>query len=456
MIRTRRSWRRLGALAALLGLGWLAFGRLQAWNNVGQLRLAQQEIARGQLEPAYRRLAALSARPGALNGAADYWLGVCEALCNRPDAALRAFARLPQNYPFDSVGAYLAAKAHMTRGELHEAERRLEQALSRGGSDLERARDLLGEIYEIEVRFDDARALLRGYLKDVKDPIPILKKLSNLELDRLPYQGLQAALEKASQLAPEDDRVWLGKARLAIEAGRWNEAREWLNRCTAAGPDRPVWKAWIALAQGCGQPEEALDALRQLGPEQLEVEERLALWAWIIRLRADPQAEIRALEQALKVEPAATPLMERLAELSLQGGQSERVTGLRRRKADLERALKAYRDLLWRDEPLRSMADRHELARRAEAAGRTVETRRLCISGLSPPIRPTRGRKRTWRVWIVTAPTVSSRSRHLEEKWPSRPCDFKRAGRSLGTGEAVHNRSLLYRRCRGCRASFCL
>ena len=237
MIRIRWSWRRLGIMTVLLGLGWIGFDRLKAWNNVGQLRLAQREIARGQFEPAYRRLAVLSAQPGALEGAADYWLGVCEALNNRPDAALRAFARLPQDYAFDSLGAYLAAKAHMTRGELHAAERRLEQALPRGGSDLGRIRDLLNHIYQIEVRFDDAKALVRASLADAKDPIPILKELSNFELDRLPYEGLRATLEKAGRLAPEDDRVWLGKARLAIEAGRWNEAREWLS---AVGPRAPM------------------------------------------------------------------------------------------------------------------------------------------------------------------------------------------------------------------------
>ena len=97
-----------------------------------------------------------------------------------------------------------------------------------------RIRDLLSQIYQIEVRFDDVKALLRASLADAKDPIRVLKDLSNLELDRLPYDGLQAALEKAGQLAPEDDRVWLGKGRLAIEAGRWEEAREWLRRCRSA------------------------------------------------------------------------------------------------------------------------------------------------------------------------------------------------------------------------------
>ena len=71
--------------------------------------------------------------PGALGGVASYWLGVCEALGGRPDAALCAFARVPEGYAFDPLGAYLEAKANMSRGRLHDAERRLEQTLARGG-----------------------------------------------------------------------------------------------------------------------------------------------------------------------------------------------------------------------------------------------------------------------------------------------------------------------------------
>ncbi len=197
----------------------------------------------------------MAARPGALGGAADYWLGVCEALGNRPDAALLAFARLPEDYPFDAVGAYHEAKANLTHGRLHAAERRLEQTLARGGPGLDQVRDLLSEIYQIEVRFDDDKDLHRAGLADANDPIRILKYLNNLDWDRLPYDGVRGALEKAGELAPEDDRVWLGKGRLAIEAGRWEEARGWLERCRAAGlADAPVWRAWIKLRAAAADP----------------------------------------------------------------------------------------------------------------------------------------------------------------------------------------------------------
>ncbi len=376
-MRIRRlSWR-IGIAVVLLALSWTLFARLESWSKLGELRLAQQEITRGQLGAAHRRLTALSARPGALGGAADYWLAVCEALSNRPDAALRAFARLPTEYPFEPVGAYHEAKANLTQGKLGPAERRLERALARGGPGLDQVRDLLGHIYQIEVRFDDVKVLLRASLADANDPIRVLKDLSNFELDRLPYNGLQAALEKAGQLAPEDDRVWLGKGRLAIEAGRWDEAREWLRRCGCGRADAPVLMAWIELARGSGRPDEALDAARRLGPGQLDFGQRFALLAWLHEQGGDTRAESSTLEQWLRFDPLATRALERLAELYQRAGQSDRVAELRRRKAEVERALEAYRVLLWRDEPIRGAAERYELARRAEAAGRRPEARVL-------------------------------------------------------------------------------
>ena len=138
-----------------------------------------------------------------------------------------------------------------------------------------------------------------------------------------------------------------------------------------------MWRAWIELARGSGRPDEALDAARQLGPGQLDVGERLALRAWLHEQRGDTRAESSTLEQWLRLEPAATRALERLAELAQRAGQSDRVADLRRRKAEVERALEAYRLLLWREEPLRGAAERYELARLAEAAGRRPEARAL-------------------------------------------------------------------------------
>ena len=90
-MRIGRRWRQLVIGAGLLAL----FAQLDRWRARGELRPAVQELARGQLEAARGRLTRLATRPGALDGAAEYWLGVCESLGGCPDVALRVFARLP-------------------------------------------------------------------------------------------------------------------------------------------------------------------------------------------------------------------------------------------------------------------------------------------------------------------------------------------------------------------------
>ena len=44
--------------------------------------------------------------------------------------------------------------------------------------------------------------------------------------------------------------------------------------------------------RGAGRPEEALEAARNLGPEQLDAAERLGLWAWCEEQRGVESIEI--------------------------------------------------------------------------------------------------------------------------------------------------------------------
>src|SRR3954453_17819626 len=98
LMQRLRRWRGVAIGPGLLALAWAGLVRLETWRARGELLLAQQDIANRRLDVAHRRLTGLAARPGALDGAADYWLGICEALGGRSDAALRAFARVPEGY----------------------------------------------------------------------------------------------------------------------------------------------------------------------------------------------------------------------------------------------------------------------------------------------------------------------------------------------------------------------
>ena len=351
---------------------------------------------------------------------------------------MRAFARVPEDFVYDDRGAYLEARANMAHGRLRAAERRLEKSMARGGRVWEKVRSVLSDVYQLEVRFDDEKAMFIASLANATDPTNLLKQISNSDLERLPYDGLKAALEYAGRLAPEEDRVWLGKARLAIEAGRWDEAAEWLRRCRDVHADWPVWKAWLEWARGSGRPDEALKAGAALGPEHFDAGERLALRAWLFEQRGDVRAESAALEQWLRIVPTATRAMERLTELAQQAGQPDRVAELRRRKAEVERAFNGYRLLLWRDEPLAGAAERSELARLAETAGHRPEARALYTWALAadPKYLPAQeGLTRLDQANALRQVAVSAD----KEPWPepSAPAHREHAGRT-----AVPPRSL--------------
>src|SRR5262245_51717165 len=235
-----KRWFRLGVVVVAVALTWAGWRALDSLHIRGELLLARREMSEGRFNPARLRLAALTAgRPGALGGQVDYWLGVCESQMGQAEAALAAFGRVPSGYVFDVQAAYLEAQANLQRGRLRAAETRLEETLKRGGRGLNDLRRLLSRVYEIQLRVEDSLSLYRDSLPEADDPFPLLQRISSLEGGTLPLESLQATLEEASQLAPDDDRVWLGQARLAIRKGDWHRAWEELHRCRDRLADAP-------------------------------------------------------------------------------------------------------------------------------------------------------------------------------------------------------------------------
>jgi hypothetical protein len=53
--------------------------------------------------------------------------------------------------------------------------------------------------------------------------------------------------------APADDRVWLGRANLAIRTGRNGEAAGWIDACRRLRPTDPaVVRAWLEWGREIG------------------------------------------------------------------------------------------------------------------------------------------------------------------------------------------------------------
>ena len=81
---------------------------------------------------------------------------------------------------------------------------------------------------------------------------------------------IRTAVEKAARKAPDDDRVWLASANVAVLSGRFPEASRWLDDCLRRRPDDPVvWRARLRWARATDSIDEARRAVRTFPPNVL-------------------------------------------------------------------------------------------------------------------------------------------------------------------------------------------
>ena len=196
-----------------------------------------------------------------------------------------------------------------------------------------------------------------------------------------PAEAVRAFLDRAARRAPDDDRVWLGKAILAIRTGSYAEAAQWLDGCQRRRPkDVPVWRARLDWGRATNQVEAVRQAAEHLpgaGSSPALVQN---LAAWLAARRGDVEAERRALERLIAAAPVEFAAWDRLIDLAVKAGQPECAAGLRRGKAEIERLQVRYQELDQRNQPIRDAA---ELARLAEQLGQQFEARALLTVALA-------------------------------------------------------------------------
>ncbi len=181
---------------------------------------------------------------------------------------------------------------------------------------------------------------------------------------------MRQALEKAAKNAPDDDRIWLGRANYATRVGQLAEARAGLEACLKRRPDDPaVWRGWLDWANAIQEPAEVARALRHLPSEWLAPAEVLTLRAWFAAQAGDDARERRAQEDLLAREPADLKALERLADIALRAGRGAVAARLRGRRAELARLRSEYTVRLFD----RTRVDPAGTARMAEALGRLFE-----------------------------------------------------------------------------------
>ena len=371
--------KRLVLLIGLIALlaAWGTARAVDSWRYRASLEKVKTRIASGSPAEARRLLVEATAQ-WPREGELQFLLGVCEQALGRPEAAEAAWARVAPTSAFAGHAAMLRVRLLLKRDRFAAAEELLPIALRASGQHAIEARETLVHLFKLEGRFDEARVLIEEAWSSYPDRFGLLRQLANFDsINPVPIENIWPALDKAAEQSPADDRIWLGRANLAIRTGDFAKAGKALDDCLLLRPhDGSVWKSKLDLALATGDVAGARNALEHLPPDSVPHDEVLALRAWFAARSGDNERERQALEKLIERSPGRIEAVERLAELELLAGRPERAARLRARKTELGRA-KIHYNLLVTKPSAEAIRHSTEMARLAEVLNRLFEARAL-------------------------------------------------------------------------------
>ena len=125
------------------------------------------------------------------------------------------------------------------RGRLSGAERLINEAMDDPRIDGSGLPVFLGLVYCQQGRLAEAERLIEAAWDRLdasgnghsERAIVLCSCTSGSGWSRSLRKTIRAFLDRAARLAPEDDRVWLARANLAIRTGKLDDAKRWLDAC---------------------------------------------------------------------------------------------------------------------------------------------------------------------------------------------------------------------------------
>jgi tetratricopeptide (TPR) repeat protein len=398
------------AAVGLLAIGWGAYRAAVGWRFEAELSRAVAEVSSGQIDPARERLGRLLGYRGAESEVA-YHLGLCEEAAGRPGAAMMAWNRIAPESPYASLAAQhrdVLLRRYHDEGRFAQLEELLDIVRQADGPEAVEAGQSLARLLRFECRFDELRKVLREEWARSSDPYRTLHELWLLDVDPVPIEMVRGVLDQAAARAPGDDRVWLGKANLAIWSGQFEEADRWIRACLDRRPRDPAaWRARLDWAMATDRPDEARRALEHLTSQVFPPERVLMLCAWLAArdprlgdLETRLDRESRALDALIASAPSESAALERRIELAVIRGDLDRAAGLRRAKSELDRNHHRYGNLLREGNP---EANLPELADLAESLGRGFEAKAYWTLMLERRPNDSRARRALVRIDRKTA-----------------------------------------------------
>ena len=260
----------------------------------------ESEIMAGRYAIACRNLDKLLSWKADPNGGIVYLLGSCELARGRNQAAGEAWARVVPGSAFSERAIRGACVSSMNPGNSptpsgsSTTPPKIPAMIERPCSSCScRCSRELGRIDEaerlIEARWEHLNASGEGALEPA---IKLVRLHIELTLKPTPVETIRAFLDQAARLAPEDDRVWLGRANLAIRTGAYDEAGRWLDACQRRRPDDvPVWRARLSWGIATNRIDVVRQALTHLPAAESTPAQVHRLEAWLAANRGDVATE---------------------------------------------------------------------------------------------------------------------------------------------------------------------
>ena len=251
MAQPRRIWRWFAALLVAAGL---VLGTRAWWldrHYQSAMAEIESEIVARRYAIACRNLDRLLSWKSDPNGGIVYLLGSCELARGRNQAAHEAWERVAPGTAFSERAIRGRIRLFHDSGQLSDAERLVHEAAADRRNDRTALLVLLVPIFTEQGRIDEAERLietrwdqLNAWGEEALEPAIQLLRL-HIEMTRnpTPVETIRAFLDRAARLVPDDDRVWLARANLAIRTGANHEVQRWLDACQRRRPDDvPGWR----------------------------------------------------------------------------------------------------------------------------------------------------------------------------------------------------------------------
>jgi enediyne biosynthesis protein E4 len=364
--------------AGLIIGGWILWTQLRYKQAILEI---EDYIAKGRYSAACRNLEALLERKADVNGWLLYQLGFCELARGHIEATRKAWASIEPGTEFSERAILGRMLLLQNAGKIAEAERLVSEAANDRRNNRTSLMVLLVPIMIDLGRQDEATELIQDRWEDLNalgqgalDPaIKLLLQHVEVTTGEAAIDVLRTSLNEAAKLAPDDDRVWLGRANLAIRTGDMKDAERWLNECEKKRPDdHAVWRARLKWAMATERIDAAERAMTHLPNRAALSAGQHRMSAWLAGHRGDFAKERSELEQLLASDPGDLSALDRLIDLHKKGGQPALAAEVFQKRNTVSELLSRYMMLHGRKQPIR---DAEELGRIAAQLGRGFEAR---------------------------------------------------------------------------------